>query len=92
MRSLYQPDQISNSVETPSATPSMTPRAKAGAPSTVERNTGRMAVAISWFQSLNRLASPMPRMLRFNQPLGAVLPVDSEANSDAMPGSPLNRT
>src|ERR1035441_133759 len=72
MRSLYQPDQSSKRVETPSATPSITPKANAGAPSTDERNIGRTADAISWFMSLNRLARPMPRMFRLSQPFGLI--------------------
>jgi len=54
--------------------PSGTPISTSGAPSAVERNTGRMAVTIAWFRSLNRQTSPMSGMLRLGQPLRATPP------------------
>src|SRR5271154_5372595 len=47
-------------LERPSETPSITPRANAGAPM-LARNAGRIAVAASWPQSENKLARPMPQ-------------------------------
>ena len=66
--SLYQPDHTSKMVDMPSATPSIMPRADAGACSTDERKIGSIAEAISWFQSLKRLASPIPKMFRLSHP------------------------
>ena len=68
MRSLYQPAKISKMVDTPSATPSMTPKAKAGAPNMEDKNIGNIAEAISWFQSLKKLAKLMPKMFLLSHP------------------------
>jgi hypothetical protein len=43
-----------------------------------EFGAGRIVVAISWLQSLNRLVSPIPSVVRFNQE------VDSEEGSESM--------
>ena len=44
----------------------MTPSQPGPAPSEA-RKAGRIAVAISWLQSLNKLVSPIPSVVRFNQ-------------------------
>src|SRR5580704_8464915 len=44
----------------------MTP-SHAGPAPIAARNAGRIAVAVSWLQSLKRLVRPTPRTVRFNQ-------------------------
>src|SRR5271169_1579824 len=65
-RSASQPPASFAKLEKPSATPSMMPRATAGAPR-LARNAGRREVAASWPQSEKRLARPMPRTPRVSQ-------------------------
>ena len=54
-------------LESPSAVPSIKPSKAELAPNEAS-SAGIAAVAISWPTSEKKLASPMPRMLRFNQP------------------------
>src|SRR5271168_1035833 len=59
-RSASQPPASLAKLARPSETPSITPRAKAGAPM-LARKAGRIEVAASCPQSLNKLARPMPQ-------------------------------
>src|SRR6266446_1209833 len=53
-------------LERPSAMPSIAP-SQAGPAPMAARNAGRIAVAVSWLQSLNRLVRPTPRTVRLSQ-------------------------
>ena len=57
-------------LDKPSLTPSIRPSHAAATPIEA-RNAGMSVVAISWDQSENRLASPMPSTVRFNQRMSA---------------------
>src|SRR5215469_7395655 len=65
-RSAIQPPASFAKLERPSDTPSITPRAAAGAPR-LARNAGRIDVAASCPQSEKRLARPTPSTPRVSQ-------------------------